>query len=81
MKSIRPYRQHTCGKWRYKKDRLDIANAFAEFYKTLYADARKILDAISTRGQDALDDIADISQSEVAEQFKTMKKGRAPTTR
>ena len=64
-----------------KKDRLDIANAFAEFYKTLYADARKILDTISTRGQDALDDIADISQSEVAEQFKKMKKGRAPTTR
>ena len=64
-----------------KKDRLDIANAFAEFYKTLYADARKILDTISTRGQDALDDIADISQSEVAEQFKKMRKGRAPTTR
>ena len=58
-----------------KKDRLDIANAFAEFYKTLYADAGKILDTISTLGPDTLDDIEDISQSEVVEQLKKMMKG------
>ena len=59
-----------------KKDRLDIANAFAQFYKTLYADAGKILDTISTLGSDALDDIEDISQSDEAEQLKKMKKGK-----
>ena len=59
-----------------KKDRLDITNAFAEFYKTFFADANKILDTISTLGPDALDDIEDISQSEMAEQLKKMKKGK-----
>ena len=45
-----------------------------DFYKSLYADANKILDTISTLGSDALYDIEEVSQNEVTEQLKGVNK-------
>ena len=63
-----------------KEDKLEIANAFADFYKTLYADAGKILDEISALGPNALDNTKEVSKDEVAEQLKRLEKARVPTS-
>ena len=47
-----------------KEDRMDIANVFADFYKTLYADAGKILDDIATLGPHAHDNLEDVSKGQ-----------------
>ena len=56
-------------------DRDGIANAFAEFYKLLYADANKILFDISHL-QSQGGNIEDIKTGEVEAQLKTMGRGK-----
>ena len=59
-----------------KEDRDDIANVFADFYKTLYADTTKILfDAALQHGPRA-SHVDDITEEEVKAQLKKMAKGK-----
>ena len=44
------------------------------FYKFIYFNAGKILDAISMFGINTLDNMWEVSRSGLTEQFKTMKK-------
>jgi hypothetical protein len=59
-----------------KEDHTDIANVFADFYKTLYADANKIFQDVAQMQGAHTSPIDDFTQEEVTTQLKNMGKGK-----